>query len=128
MTLNHPAAYFLAITTFEVTYPQRQDIIDKHGNRWTQPGNIVTNGPFTLAAWKQQNEIELRANGNFFRGRPAIDKVTMYMVNEKTTALTMYEQGNLDLMYERNIIQSLENPILATLTDFKLVPQMRGEY
>ncbi len=27
VTLRYPASYFLAITTFEVTYPQRQDVI-----------------------------------------------------------------------------------------------------
>ncbi|HET7006012.1 MAG TPA: peptide ABC transporter substrate-binding protein [Candidatus Binatia bacterium] len=128
VTLNHPAAYFLAITTFEVTYPQRQDVIEKFDNRWTQPGNIITNGPFTLASWKQQNEIELRANNKYFRGKPNIDKVTMYMVNEKTTALTMYEQGNLDFMDESHSIPTLDKPRLAKLPEYKLVPQLRGEY
>ena len=94
----HPASYFLAITTFEVTYPQRQDIVEKFENRWTEPSNIVTNGPFRLALGNNENEIELSANSNYFRGKPAIDKVSMFMVNEKTTAVTMYEQGNLDFM------------------------------
>ena len=128
VTLKHPTAYFLAITTFEVTYPQRRDIIEKHDNRWTQPGNIVTNGPFILASWKQQNEIELRGNGKYFRGKPAMDKVTMYMVTEKTTALTMYEQGNLDFMDESHSIPTLDKPRLAKLPEYKLVPQLRGEY
>ena len=118
----------MAITTFEVTYPQRQDVIEKFDNRWTQPGNIITNGPFTLASWKQQNEIELRANNKYFRGKPNIDKVTMYMVNEKTTALTMYEQGNLDFMDESHSIPTLDKPRLAKLPEYKLVPQLRGEY
>ena len=128
VTLKHPAAYFLAITTFEVTYPQRQDIIEKYDNRWTQPGNIVTNGPFLLASWKQQNEIELRGNAKYFRGKPAMDKVTLYMVNEKTTALTMYEQGNLDFMDESHSIPTLDKPRLAKMPEYKLVPQLRGEY
>jgi oligopeptide transport system substrate-binding protein len=128
VTLRHPTSYFLAITTFEVTYPQRQDIIEKFGNRWTEPGNIVTNGPFRLAAWKHENEIELRANDKYFRGKPAIERVTMYMVNEKTTALAMYEQGNLDFMDESHSIPTLEKPRLAKMPGYKLVPQLRGEY
>ena len=55
VTLRHPAAYFLAITTFEVTYPQRQDIVEKFDNRWTEPGNIVTNGPFRFTSWKHED-------------------------------------------------------------------------
>ncbi|MCH8963137.1 MAG: peptide ABC transporter substrate-binding protein, partial [Bacteroidetes bacterium] len=32
--LKYPAPYFLAITTFEVTFPQRQDMVEKFGERW----------------------------------------------------------------------------------------------
>ncbi len=127
VTLRHPASYFLAITTFEVTYPQRQDVIEKHYSRWTEPENIVTNGPFRLASWKHENQIALSANGNYFRGKPAIDKVTMYMVNEKTTAITMFEQGNLDFVDDHSIAP-LDKPRLSKLAGYKLVPQLRGEY
>lgn len=128
VTLRHPASYFLAITTFEVTYPQRQDRIDKFASRWTEPANIVTNGPFRLVSWKHENEIELAANADFFRGKPKLDKVLMYMVNEKTTALAMFEQGQLDFIDESHSIPPLEKPRVATLPGYKLVPQLRGEY
>ena len=127
VTLRYPASYFLAITTFEVTYPQRQDIVEKFENRWTEPSNIVTNGPFRLAAWKHENEIDLSANSTYFLGKPAIDKVSMLMVNEKTTAVTMYEQGNLDFMDDHSI-PSLDKPRLSKMPGYKLVPQLRGEY
>ncbi len=128
VTLRHPASYFLAITTFEVTYPQRQDIIEKFGSRWTEPEHIVTNGPFRLASWKHESQIELKANANFFRGKPAIERVTMYMVNEKTTALAMYEQGNLDFMDESHSIPTLDKPRVAKMSGYRVVPQLRGEY
>lgn len=128
VTLRYPASYFLAITTFEVTYPQRQDIIEKFDSRWTEPANIVTNGPFKMTAWKHENEIELSANPAYFRGKPAIDKVTMFMVNEKTTAVAMFEQGNLDFMDESHSIPPLDKPRLSKMPGFKVVPQLRGEY
>lgn len=125
--LNHPASYFLAITTFEVTFPQRQDVIEKFESRWTEPANIVTNGAFTLTSWKHENEIELSANPKYFRGKPAIERVTMAMVNEKTTALAMYEQGNLDFI-ENHSIPALEKKKLESKPGFKRVPQLRGYY
>jgi oligopeptide transport system substrate-binding protein len=128
VTLRHPASYFLATTTFEVTFPERQDVVEKFDTRWTEPGNIVTNGPFRLASWKHENEIELSANPNFFHGQPAIDKVTMYMINEKTTAVAMYEQGNLDFIDESHSIPTLDRPRLAKMPGYKVVPQLRGEY
>ncbi len=128
VSLRHPASYFLALTTFEVTFPQRQDVIEKFDTRWTEPGNIVTNGPFRMTSWRHENEIELSANPTFFRGKPPLEKVTMYMVNEKTTAVTMFEQGNLDFMDESHSIPPLDKPRLSKMPGFKVVPQLRGEY
>lgn len=128
VTLRHPASYFLAITTFEVTFPQRRDVIEKFDTRWTEPGNIVTNGPFRMTSWKHENEIELAANADFFRGKPTLEKVTMYMVNEKTTAVAMFEQGSLDFMDESHSIPPLDKPRLSKLPGYKVVPQLRGEY
>ena len=125
--LRYPASYFLAITTFEVTFPQRQDVVEKFQNRWTDPENIITNGPFILTSWKHENEIQLRANPNYFRGKPAIENVTMLMVNEKTTALAMYEQGQLDFM-DNESIPTLDKPRMAKQPGFKRVPQLRGYY
>jgi len=127
VTLRHPASYFLAITSFEVTFPQRQDVVEKFGSRWTEPENIVTNGPFRLQSWRHENQIELSANPVFFRGRPNLETVTMYMVNEKTTAVTMFEQGNLDFMDDHSI-PPLDKPRLSKMPGYKLVPQLRGEY
>ena len=125
--LRYPASYFLAITTFETTFPQRQDIIEKFDSRWTDPENIVTNGPFLLSSWKHENEIELKANPNYFRAKPAIDRVTMLMVKEKTTAVAMYEQGQLDFLDDHSI-PALEKNRLSKQRGFKRVPQLRGEY
>jgi len=125
--LKHPASYFLSITTFEVTYPQRQDLIERYGSKWTEPGNIVTNGPFLLSSWKHENEIQLTANPDFFLGKPAIDKVEMFMINEKTTAVAMYEQGRLDFI-DNQSIPIFEKPRMAKLPGFKAVPQLRGYY
>jgi oligopeptide transport system substrate-binding protein len=125
--LRHPASYFLAITTFEVTFPQRRDIIEKFQTRWTEPGNIVTNGPYQLASWKHENEIELSANPKFFLGKPAIEKVRMFMINEKTTALAMYERGQLDFV-DNHSIPIFDKNRLSQQPGFKQVPQLRGYY
>ncbi len=125
--LKHPASYFLSITTFEVTYPQRQDVIEKFGAKWTDPAHIVTNGPFLLSSWKHENEIQLVANPNFFLGKPAIETVKMFMVNEKTTALALYEQGQLDFI-DNHSIPAFEKPRLAKTAAFQRIPQLRGYY
>ena len=81
-----------------VTFPQRKDIVEKFGDRWTDPDKIVTNGPFKLTKWKHEYKLELSANDKFYEGRPSLDAILAYVVREKTTALTLYETGELEMV------------------------------
>ncbi|MFQ5715662.1 MAG: peptide ABC transporter substrate-binding protein [Nitrospinales bacterium] len=96
--LKRPVVYFPSITTFMVTFPQRKDIIERYGERWTDPDKIVTNGPFTLDEWRHEYKVVLRANPNYYGPKPGMDKVVAYVVEEATTALTLYETGELDMV------------------------------
>ncbi len=127
VNLKVPAPYFLAITTFEVTFPQREDIVKQFSESWTTPGKIVTNGPFLLDTWRHENEIQLTANPDFFLGKPAIDRIQMTMVSEKTTALAMYERGQLDFI-ENKSIPIFEKRRIRERPGYRVVPQLRGYY
>jgi len=45
--------------------PVRQDIIEKFGDKWTEPPNYIGNGPFKLTEWAHQDHIALEANPNY---------------------------------------------------------------
>src|SRR5439155_197164 len=64
--LKKPAAYFIYLTSFCPSYPERKDVVERWGDRWTEPEHIVTNGPFLLKLWQHEYKIELAANPNFF--------------------------------------------------------------
>ena len=40
--LNKPIVYFTDVVNFVSTFPIRIDVIEKHGDEWTEPGNIQT--------------------------------------------------------------------------------------
>jgi len=94
--LRKPIVFFPSITTFMVTFPVRRDIIEKFGEHWTEPGSIVTNGPFALQDWRHEYKLTLQPNP-FYRDRPALGTVEMFIINEPTTALTLYETGDLEI-------------------------------
>ena len=48
ITLVAPKPTFTTIMSLWVALPARQDVIDAHGEDWTDPANIVVNGPFIL--------------------------------------------------------------------------------
>ena len=122
--LKRPVIYFPSLTTFMVTFPQRRDVIEQHGDRWTDPEHIVTNGPFTLDQWRHEYKLVLQSNPNYYDTPPALDRIIMYVVRNPTTELTLYETGELDMA---------ELPPVAishykTHAEYKNLPLLRGYY
>ena len=96
--LRAPASYFLHIPAFMVTYPLRKDVVEKYGNDWTKPENIVTCGPFKLQELKHKDKIVLTANPLYFEGKPALPEVHALIVKNDQTAVDLYETGKLDIL------------------------------
>lgn len=122
--LKKPVVYFPSITTFMVTFPQREDIVTRYGDLWTDPAHIVTDGPFTLEEWRHEYKLVLKANDRHFEGRPGLDRVILYVVEEPTTALTLYETGELDMIE----LPPVAIPHYRNSPEYANVPQLRGYY
>ncbi|MFZ5862229.1 MAG: peptide ABC transporter substrate-binding protein [Nitrospirota bacterium] len=122
--LDRPLAYFPSLTTFMVTFPQRRDLIERYGDHWTDPGRLVTNGPFRLDSWRHEYRLLLSANPTYYGGKPAIDRVAMYVVNERTTELTLYETGDLD--YAQLPPEAI--PSFEGAPEHRRLPILRGYY
>jgi oligopeptide transport system substrate-binding protein len=122
--LKKPVIYFPSITTFMVTFPQRKDIVDKFGDHWTDPENIVTNGPFILSAWEHEYKLILTANESFYEGRPPLDTIIAFVIRDKTTALTLYETGQLEIVE----LPPIAIPHFKNHDEYETLPQLRGYY
>src|SRR6201996_5448821 len=57
VTLSHPTAYFLELTSFQTLCPVHLPTIEKYGNDWTKPGKMVSNGPYTMKQWRLNDYI-----------------------------------------------------------------------
>lgn len=125
ITLNKKAAYFPNIPTFNVTYPIRKELIEKYGNKWTDPGKLVTVGPFTLTEWKHDSKLSLAPNANYYNGKPKLEKINAYIVNEDTTAINMYESGSLHYVSR---LPALEIERLKNNPGYRNAPYLRGYY
>ncbi|HAP67182.1 MAG TPA: oligopeptide-binding protein oppA [Nitrospinae bacterium] len=122
--LKKPIVYFPSITTFMVTFPQRKDIIEKYGDRWTEPENIITNGPFKLTKWRHEYQLILKANEKYYNGKPKVNTIKLFVVNERNTALTLYETGDLDMVS----LPPEAIPSYREKSEYKNIPLLRGYY
>jgi len=95
--LNTPLPYFPAMTTYATLFPAHRATIEAHGSDWTAPGNMVSNGAYTLGE-VALNEYHTRVKNPLYwdAGNVIIEKVTGLVINDVNQALTRYRAGELD--------------------------------
>jgi ABC-type oligopeptide transport system substrate-binding subunit len=97
--LVEPAAYFPAMVGVWVYRPLPRKVLEEHGERWTDPWNIVTSGSYRLATWKRNNFFLLERNPHYYEvDKVAIDKVKYIVVPESSVGLAMYKSDELDIL------------------------------
>ncbi len=96
--LNRPAPFMPWLMTHVTMYPVPKHAVEAHGDDWTRPGNIVSNGPFTLAAWVPNDHIRVVRNPLFYdTGSVPIDEVVFYPTDDESAALRRFRAGELDM-------------------------------
>lgn len=102
LTLEHPAAYFLALLTNPPWLPVPVATIAKHGpadrrgNGWTRPERIVTNGPFVLKRWSQNQIIVVEKSAHYWdAARVRLNGVHFYPVESVDAEERMFRAGQL---------------------------------
>ena len=127
VTLKRPASYFLSVVSFMSAFPMREDIVLKHGLKWTEPQNLLTLGAYKLESWKHHDKLIIVKNEKYWGTKPEINKVEMIMNENHSSALALYESDELDYADGRSI-PHLEIPRLRLSPDFRTQLQFRGNY
>ncbi len=97
--LEAPTAYFpeLLANAFAAIVPADVAAADN----WTQPGNLVSNGPYILAVWNREDRIVLARNPRFHdAANVKLDKVIYYPIADAATALARFAAGEFDVNIE----------------------------
>ncbi len=93
--LEHPVPYFLSALTTHSFFATPSHITGKYPN-WTQD-HYVGNGPFVLQEWRHHDAIELTKNPYYWdKENTKLERVLYTLVEDETTELTMFENGELD--------------------------------
>jgi oligopeptide transport system substrate-binding protein len=99
ITLEASTPYFLQALTHYTAYPIRKDLIEKFGDQWTQPGNIVGNGPYSITEWVPGSYIKAVKSDTYYGAADLkIDEIMFENTEDLTAALNRYRAGELDIM------------------------------
>jgi len=127
-TLKNPAAYFPAMTSLWTYRPLPHKIIEKHGDEWTEPKYIQTNGSYQIEEWKRGYRLVLKKNPNYYEAEVvSIPEVHYYIVPENSLGLTMYENNELDIMGGEAFLRIPLTEIPRIQSDPTLRKQIRVE-
>ncbi len=98
VTLEHPTAYFLSMMGLSSLFaPIREDIVEKYGKDFAADAEKnVYSGPYVLTSSANQKWI-FEPNENYWdKDSIKLDRAEMSYVQNQSTALAMYEDGELD--------------------------------
>jgi len=62
-------------------------------------------GPYQFEAWNRGQNVSLTAHKGYWGGAPKIDGVNFLVVPSDDTAISMYEAGELDLIYVSSVVE-----------------------
>jgi oligopeptide transport system substrate-binding protein len=78
--------------------PVYRPAVEKFGKKWTEPSNIVTNGPFKLSSWQHDSTITLVKNTKWRNAKSIkLNRVVASILTEGATAQNAFDAGNIDV-------------------------------
>lgn len=89
--------WFLSQVAHISFLPVHRATVEKFGRHWTEPANIVTNGPYRLTDRKHGESITLtKWEGWRAADSVKVERIAARVIMDKTTALDAFEAGELD--------------------------------
>ena len=98
--LQFAAGYFLSWSVNPMLRAVPPEVIEQYGQEWTQPGTIVTNGPFMLDDWRDGRSWTLVRNPYLpddLRGPGNVERVVTTIMDSDEDAFQAYARNEVDL-------------------------------
>ena len=109
ITLEAPCAYFLEMCAFASLVPLREDVV-KDG--WTEPANLVVNGPYKITEWVHDSYIKMEKNDKYYDvANLGPDAIIWWLSDSETAILSAYQSG------EYQFIESFPTDMIQSLVD-----------
>ena len=132
VNLVAPCAYFLDLAAFPAYLPVPQVQVEAAEGWETNPGawaaeaGFVTNGAYTMTAWKHEESIVLTKNDNYWRAdEVTIPEIDLMLSADDTAILAAYNSGDLDFA---DTVPTNEIASLMNNPDFHVIDNLGTYY
>ncbi|MES0264599.1 oligopeptide ABC transporter substrate-binding protein OppA [Citrobacter sedlakii] len=106
VTLSEPVPYFYKLLVHSSVSPVPKAVVEKFGDKWTQPTNIVSNGAYKLKDWVVNERIVLERNPQYWdNAKTVINQVTYLPISSEVTDVNRYRSGEIDMTYNNMPIE-----------------------
>ena len=106
VTLSEPVPYFYKLLVHPSVSPVPKSAVEKFGEKWTQPANIVTNGAYKLKDWVVNERIVMERNPHYWdNAKTVINTVTWLPTSSEVTYVNRYRSGEIDMTYNNMPIE-----------------------
>jgi oligopeptide transport system substrate-binding protein len=98
-------------------------IIEKYGESWTLPENMVCNGSFILKEWEPQDHLTVVKNNNYWDADTVkLDEIVYVPSDDNNTRLNMYKNGEADWLFQQIPLDQID--AIKQRPDYQVVPQV----
>lgn len=97
ITLTGPTPYFLGLLNHPIAFPVNRRNIEEHGDQFARPGNLVSNGAYTLSRWVPRVQIVLDKNPLFREAEQTlVERVHYYPIEDHSIEVKAFRAGEID--------------------------------
>lgn len=98
VTLEGPSPLFETLLSFATFLPQNQAFVEEKGDQYAlNADNILSNGPFKLVNWTQEQGWKMVKNEDYWDADAVkLDEVNVVVIKEPSAAANLYETGKVD--------------------------------
>jgi oligopeptide transport system substrate-binding protein len=98
MKLEYPMPYLPGVLKHYTAFPLPKHAVEKFGNDWTDPKNIVVNGPYKLAEWRTNDFLRAVKNEKFDGiDQVCFDEVIYRPVSDHATMVREAMAGSIQM-------------------------------
>jgi oligopeptide transport system substrate-binding protein len=126
--LRAPVAYWIYVPAFWPTYPFRKDIFETHKDKWNDPANFVSAGPYVLKEYLRDSKVLLTKNMSHWNKealKTMPSAIEFRIVKDDASAVSHFKNGGFDILRD---LPPIQVQVLSKLPQFKALPFLRGYY